>query len=418
MAKRKIRKQGIMPAGWKWRDGRPRWEPSPVLRKAGWKGQDLKDPMGRYLGRAASIDRAEKINNQVAAWRTGDRVVGVSDAQRTTRREVAPKTILSLVERYQKSEVFLDLRPNTQAEYKSKLRVLIDWAGDKMPETLLPAGPNDPDYGEDSLLQMAYRKWRETRGLATANGVIAVTGAMFTWAVKKNLIAVNPVNYVTRRKSAPRLRVASPAELQSWITTCDLANRHSLADAIVLATHTGLRQGDILNLTWRDIEKNRITIRTQKTDARVSIRLTRAARARLIEIKRRNRKAKRIAEYVILREGTWMPYQKYTFRHEVADHRMLAVKTIEQEAHARQLTKDETALIKGLRSLEFRDLRDTAITRLYEAGCTIPEIQSITLHSLRTINTVLEHYGMPTDRTADNAIAKYDAYLVNTKIEW
>lgn len=70
-------RQGV-PAGWHWRDGRPRWIPSPSLRKAGWKGLDLKaGKRGRsdpFLARGASIDAAEAIVRAVAAWRAGELV--------------------------------------------------------------------------------------------------------------------------------------------------------------------------------------------------------------------------------------------------------------------------------------------------------------------------------------------------------
>jgi hypothetical protein len=45
-----------------WRDGRPRWEPSPTLRKLGWKGRDLKDGKGSYLSLQHALDEAHMIN--------------------------------------------------------------------------------------------------------------------------------------------------------------------------------------------------------------------------------------------------------------------------------------------------------------------------------------------------------------------
>jgi hypothetical protein len=45
-----------------WRDGRPRWEPSPTLRKLGWKGRDLKDGKGTFLPLQQALDEAHMIN--------------------------------------------------------------------------------------------------------------------------------------------------------------------------------------------------------------------------------------------------------------------------------------------------------------------------------------------------------------------
>jgi hypothetical protein len=50
----------------KWRAGRPRWEPGPLLRKRGFKGIDLKDEAGAWLSREASKHLARDINAKLA----------------------------------------------------------------------------------------------------------------------------------------------------------------------------------------------------------------------------------------------------------------------------------------------------------------------------------------------------------------
>jgi integrase len=59
--------------------------------------------------------------------------------------------------------------------------------------------------------------------------------------------------------------------------------------------------------------------------------------------------------------------------------------------------------------LHFHDLRGTAITRLALAGCTVPEIASVTGHSIKTVNDMLEkHYLGGRAQLAEQAIAKLD----------
>ena len=53
----------------KMRNGRPRWEPGPGLRAAGFRGTDLRDAHGRWLDAATAIARASELNAEVAAWR-------------------------------------------------------------------------------------------------------------------------------------------------------------------------------------------------------------------------------------------------------------------------------------------------------------------------------------------------------------
>lgn len=40
--------------------------------------------------------------------------------------------------------------------------------------------------------------------------------------------------------------------------------------------------------------------------------------------------------------------------------------------------------------LHFHDIRGTAVTMRAEAGCTVPEIATITGHSLASVNRILE----------------------------
>ena len=67
----------------------------------------------------------------------------------------------------------------------------------------------------------------------------------------------------------------------------------------------------------------------------------------------------------------------------------------------------------SLEDLRDQDLRDTAVTWLALAGCTIPQIASITGHSLKTIETVLKHYLGMHPELARTAIGKLVAWHEN-----
>ena len=62
----------------------------------------------------------------------------------------------------------------------------------------------------------------------------------------------------------------------------------------------------------------------------------------------------------------------------------------------------------GITDLHFHDLRGTAITMLAEAGCTVPEIASVTGHSFKHVTHILEVYLSRTRALADAAIVKLD----------
>ena len=62
------------------------------------------------------------------------------------------------------------------------------------------------------------------------------------------------------------------------------------------------------------------------------------------------------------------------------------------------------------RDLHFHDLRGTAVTRLALSNCTVPEIASITGHSMETVQAILDaHYLGGRVELAESAIKKLNA---------
>ncbi|MDZ7822614.1 MAG: hypothetical protein U5K75_00245 [Ahrensia sp.] len=71
--------------------------------------------------------------------------------------------------------------------------------------------------------------------------------------------------------------------------------------------------------------------------------------------------------------------------------------------------KAHAAAISGLASLANfldLDLRDTSVTWMALAGCEIPEIVSVTGHTLESATQILKHYLARHPEMADSAITK------------
>lgn len=69
----------------------------------------------------------------------------------------------------------------------------------------------------------------------------------------------------------------------------------------------------------------------------------------------------------------------------------------------------KACIAAGITDLTFHDLRGTAVTRLARAGCTVPEIATITGHSLRDVGAILDgHYLHRDEALAKNAIRKLE----------
>ena len=69
--------------------------------------------------------------------------------------------------------------------------------------------------------------------------------------------------------------------------------------------------------------------------------------------------------------------------------------------------------------LHFHDLRGTAVVNLARAGCTVPEIRSITGHTLRSVEAILEASYLGRDQViAINAMAKLDAAQLDSEVSY
>jgi integrase len=148
---------------------------------------------------------------------------------------------------------------------------------------------------------------------------------------------------------------------------------------LMLAIWTGQRQGDLLRLTWDAYDGQFIRLRQSKGGTRVKIPVGAPLKAVLD-------RAPRITKVILTttRNGAWT----------------------EDGFRASWGKACDTAEIDGL---TFHDLRGSAVTRLAEAGATVPEIASITGHSLADVEAILDaHYLGRTTTLAASGMAKLE----------
>ena len=125
------------------------------------------------------------------------------------------------------------------------------------------------------------------------------------------------------------------------------------------------------------------------------------------------------AETVVVDETTGRSYVQDTFRHEFSDVRTAAIAGIVDEeatAAARAQGRNDpepiwkVAPCPSLAGKRYQDLRDTAVTWLARAGCTMAEICAITGHSPKSVQTIIDHYLGAMRELADAAIDKLIAW--------
>jgi integrase len=152
----------------------------------------------------------------------------------------------------------------------------------------------------------------------------------------------------------------------------------------MLALWTGQRQGDLLRLPWSAYDCHFIRLRQRKgkrgKGRRVKIPVGTPLKALLDQTPR--------VATVILTTRNGAAWTEDGFR------------TSWGKACVKADIPDD---------LTFHDIRGSAVTRLAEAGCEVPEIATITGHALADVEAILDaHYLGRTTKLAVSAVAKLE----------
>lgn len=277
-------------------------------------------------------------------------------------------TFNGLVRDYTLSPEFGKLRDSTQREYRRMLTKAESKFGN-MPLAAL----------EDPRVRQDFMAWRaevaKASGEREGDNRLSVISAMLTWARENGQVFENHIAGFRRLHSVNRAdMIWLPEHIEAFMRVAPV----ELQRALILALHTGQRQGDLLRLGWSNYDGTHICLRQGKTGRKVEIPCTAALR-RMLDGMDRN-------TAVVLATKTDRPWKPRYFK-----------------AQWEMATKQA-----GITDLHFHDLRGTAVTMLAEAGCTTPQIASITGHSLKTVTAILDRYLSRTRALAGEAVTLFE----------
>lgn len=232
---------------------------------------------------------------------------------------------------------------------------------------------------DDARVRSDFLSWRAKvstmSGPREADNRLSVVSAMLSWAKDNGRVAINHIAGFKRLHRADRSELIwLPEHIDAFMKVAPL----ELQRALILALHSGQRQGDLLRLAWNNYDGSFLALRQGKTGRRVEIPCTAALKRMLDQLDQ--------TAAVILTTKTGRPWKSRYFK-----------------------SQWETASkAAGIEDLHFHDLRGTAATMLAEAGCTAPQIAAITGHSLRTVTSILDRYLARTRTLATSAITLFE----------
>lgn len=317
------------------------------------------------------------------AWRGGPKIEAAPDTpefiaefQRLTAERNKPVSyagmLQDLINGYQRSPMFTDLAKTTKDGYLRQIRKIETAFGD-LPIRAL----------EVQAVRGEFLDWRDgMKSRREADYALTVLARILSWAKDRGRISVNHLERPGRLYSGSRAEsVWNDAEIAALLRVASPA----IALPFLIALHTGQRENDVLRLAWGAYDGQALHLRQTKTGRHVRVPVTAELRPVLDA-------APRVAVTICAtsRKTAWT-----------------------NDGFRASFTKaKDAAQIDGK---TFHDLRGTAVTRLALAGCTVPEIGTITGHDLKTVETILSrHYLSRDNALGESAISKLDQHRGRT----
>lgn len=371
----------------KWLASEQRWEDYWYPWKSG-KGVP-KPP--RLLGKK---DSSEFIAAYHAAWAS----------RASAGKGVEKDTLAWLIDKFLNSQHFKKFDPKTQKQYGWIVPSIENQFGDLPTEAL-----------KDRRTRAILVEWRDSIADGTCTTLVSQRApgrprlastsmadvhfeklaAILAWGVKSGLIDANPCTLVGSLNDSSRLdKVWSWDQESTFLADA----RPDLVEAYIEAVWTGFRRGDCVDL------------RVSEYDGEFIRR----------ELLKRSRPGKPRKRVMIPVGGPFKPILDAMVRRTgVADADLKTKANTKILRNSRgEPWANGTALYGafklecerlGIEDRTFHDLRRTAVVRLAIAGCTEPEIASITGHSIKDVKSILEkHYLYLDPQLAINAMRKLE----------
>lgn len=285
-------------------------------------------------------------------------------------------TLAGLMREFEETSKWRKLAESTRSEYRRIFKFWEEKYG-TCPHVAL----------EDKAFRRDVLKWHDQFSAdkpREADNRVTILARVLSWAAKDGPIKVNVLDGFDRAYQGDRSEMIwLPEHVEAFMAVAS----PEMQLGLVLALHTGQRQGDLLRLAWGNYDGTRISLRQGKSrrgelqGRQVNIRCTKALKETLDGLQKRST--------LILTTKTGRAFQKRYFA---------------------QLW-EETCKEAGITDLHFHDLRGTTVTMLFQAGCSLGEIVAVTGHSLRRAQDILDKYLARTSTMADSAIAKFENVL-------
>jgi integrase len=253
-----------------------------------------------------------------------------------------------------------------RSERTARLRiaVLVEYFGEMPIDRITPATPVE----RFKLERLNTRTRNKTeRQIASVNRELEQLRAILRYARNEGLITASPFErssspLISKADETKRTRVLSREEEIRLLKACETPERDHLIPLIIFAVDTGMRKGEMLSLTWADVNFKARSITVRATT-------TKTLQSRVVPISRR-----------------LLAYLRPMLSRAGNSPNTIPVFTLRKWQNG-WVSACRDAKIDGLR---WHDLRATFITRCVERGVPVELVAKISGH--QDVATLYAHY--------------------------
>lgn len=307
--------------------------------KTGAKSYQVKVRLKGYPQQTATFTR----KTDARKWATQTEAA-IRERRHFKTVEATRHTAGDMADRYIKSALLTKAK-STQSTQKKQLEW---WKKELGAFTLADCTPALIAEARDKLVQQSSG--------STANRYLAVLSHAFTVAQKEwGWIESNPVFSVTKpTEPRGRIRFLSDDERLRLLKACKQSKESYLYPVVVLALSTGMRRGEIMNLTWADVDlkQGRIVLHQTKNKERRVVPLVGYA----LELLKQHAKVRRLDTPLLWPGGNPEKPKDIT------------------------LPWYEVLKEAGIEDFKFHDLRHSAASYMLMNGATIAELAEVLGH--------------------------------------
>lgn len=251
----------------------------------------------------------------------------------------------------------------------------------------------------------------QKKGLAdgTVRKIYNLVQTSFNSAIRKEIISKNPFDLLDKsdkpKTGKPKVDYWTKEEVKTFLKSIE-NHRHKII--FILAIYTGMRQGEILALRWRDVDTENKQLRISQIldyDNTIEKRVKTDAGYRSVTIsdfvvsELKKQRAQIVKEKLAAKEGEYFDNDLVVCR----TNGMPVSKSNFHKFWVRKLDKS------GVRKIRFHDLRHTCASLLFSAGVHPKVVQELLGH--KSIKITLDTYSHMLPNIQSEAVKVLDEML-------